>query len=471
MKKFEIRKDSLKYGNRLIPQFYYYNFVNQDNLKNEGYKSVTIGEIAENISDGEHSAIPRLNDPDGNVRYLYGRNIKEGIVDFDPISDTPYISEQDYEDFPRCHVKPGDVLIEILGTVGKSAIYDPRYIGKAGIPRHIANITLKDDSEVTAEYLITYLRSKEGKKQINSFVTGNIQKLFSLGNIKDYRVLIPNDPTVITKITKLEQTALNNEVTALKLINDTLKQLSAELQKNIKITSSSFTFTTTFDQIKEKHSFTPQRFNPIYKEFERKYHEQFNSVPLDKIALLKHGDEIGSKNYVKYVDSKEEKIPFIRTSDLTNYSEDFYPDYFTDKEEVLQKQDLKNGDILFVKDGKVGETAMVTSTDNGLIASGIEAIRLNAVGKKLGLTPEYVFACLSEKTIGLYSARSRTVIASTLPHLREDKLKEIRIPIVSQNVIDSVTEKIKKAFELKAERKNIMKESMDLLIKSLKFDQ
>lgn len=85
--------------------------------------------------------IPRNNT--SGVRYLYGRNVKEGVIDFVQISDDSYIYQYDYDRFKRCHIKGNDVLIAIYGTVGKSAVYKSSYVGVAGIPRHIANITLK----------------------------------------------------------------------------------------------------------------------------------------------------------------------------------------------------------------------------------------------------------------------------------------------------------------------------------------
>lgn len=119
----------------------------------KGIDYIKLGKYS-TISDGEHSAIPRNNV--SGIRYLYGRNVKEGIVDFDPISDDSYIYEYDYDSFNRCHIHKNDVLIAIYGTVGKSAVYRDEYIGKAGIHRHIANITLKKDAPITPEYLTAF---------------------------------------------------------------------------------------------------------------------------------------------------------------------------------------------------------------------------------------------------------------------------------------------------------------------------
>jgi type I restriction enzyme S subunit len=65
---------------------------------------------------------------------------------------------------------------------------------------------------------------------------------------------------------------------------------------------------------------------------------------------------------------------------------------------------------------------------------------------------------LSLKETGLYPSIRRTVIASTLPHLREERLREFEIPILDKNSIDEITKLVKEAFELKDEKKKLIKE-------------
>jgi len=46
------------------------------------------------------------------------------------------------------------------------------------------------------------------------------------------------------------------------------------------------------------------------------------------------------------------------------------------------------------------------------------------------------------------------MIASTLPHLREERLQEFEIPILDKNFIDEITKLlVKRTFELKNEKK------------------
>ena len=63
--------------------------------------------------------------------------------------------------------------------------------------------------------------------------------------------------------------------------------------------------------------------------------------------------------------------------------------------------------------------------------------------------------------IGGYQARQRTVVASTIPHLREDRLKEFIIPVLNKDKILNITSLIKKANSLKSEVKRELKSIKD----------
>ena len=48
--------------------------------------------------------------------------------------------------------------------------------------------------------------------------------------------------------------------------------------------------------------------------------------------------------------------------------------------------------------------------------------------------------------IGGYGAIRRTVVASTIPHLREERLRDIVIPIISDGTIALIIDLVRKAF-------------------------
>ena len=192
--------------------------------------------------------------------------------------------------------------------------------------------------------------------------------------------------------------------------------------------------------------------------------KDFQFIKLETITYIQRGNEVGSDIYRSYIEKIDSDIPFIRTSDLPNYEIDDYPDYYI-PEEIYEelKQDIKEGDILFTKDGKIGVSTMITKSDKVIIASGIARLRLKSNAKKYNLTSEYLFLVLSLKETGLYPAIKRTVTASTIPHLSEERLKEIEIPILDKKTIDEITKLVKEAYKLKTEKKLLIRQAKELI--------
>lgn len=128
-------------------------------------------------------------------------------------------------------------------------------------------------------------------------------------------------------------------------------------------------------------------------------------------------------------------------------------------------QNFKEGDVLFTKDGKVGEMAIITQTDKAIYQSGVVSIRLNDYGRKLGITQEYIFTALMCKRIGKYNAERYTVTASTIPHLRENHINKILIPIIDLDSIKKITEKISIAFKSIELKKDLILECQQIINK------
>lgn len=460
MQVFSVSSSSLKFDDRLVPNFYYYTQVVKSRNIDKGIGYIKLGEHSA-ISDGEHSAIPR-NSASG-IRYLYGRNIKEGVINFDPVSDDSYIYPYDYETFTRCHIKQNNVLIAIYGTVGKSAVYRNEYVGTAGIPRHIANIALKKDAPITPEYLTSFFRSKYGKWQIFSLITGNIQQLLSLKNLRDFDVPVV-DGKAVAAITANEREAIDCEIKAQQLIREAQGLFRQGLNFDVSSVTRDFCFSVKFSQLEKSNIWSTGYYDKLYVKMSQALKEYNGVKTLRELVDLCHGDEVGSENYKEFIERSEDDKPFIRTSDIVNNEVDIYPDYYIPPYAIDGvKQDVVAGDVIFTKDGKIACVGMITDSDNVILSSGIERLRLTPKARKEGFTQEYLFTALSIPEIGRYAAVRRTVIASTIPHLRVERLKDIEIPLMGSEIIEKITRLVKEAFSLKSKRKKILKKTDKIL--------
>lgn len=144
----------------------------------------------------------------------------------------------------------------------------------------------------------------------------------------------------------------------------------------------------------------------------------FGKLVEEGILSLQTGDEVGKLVY------GTGDIPFIRTSDISNWEIKVDPKQCIDDETfycLKNKQDVQTGDILMVKDGTylIGTCAIVTDYDRKIVyQSHIYKIRVSA--NKHGICPYLLLAVLSSPIVQ----------------------KQIRTKQFTQDIIDSLGERI-----------------------------
>lgn len=216
---------------------------------------------------------------------------------------------------------------------------------------------------------------------------------------------------------------------------------------------SRFGFVITSKQIKN-FIYIPNYYDPeLYqtldeiknsKEF---YTKSIGELIAEKVLTCKRGNEIGSQFYGMG------DIPFIRTSDIVNWELKIDPTKSV-PEEVYQKykknQNVKAGDILFVKDGTflIGNSAIVTkATETIIIQSHIIKVRVN----DNSIINSYYLLYLLNLPIVQQQIAKFTFIQGTLSTVG-DRFNEIRLPIHRDPaVIQEITEKIKEIITAKEE--------------------
>ncbi|WP_426744672.1 restriction endonuclease subunit S [Myxococcus faecalis] len=101
-----------------------------------------------------------------------------------------FITQEKYDDLRRYTVRPGDVIVTIMGTTGRSAVV-PDDIPTAITTKHLATITL-DRKQAEPEFVSQALfRHPEVLQQIAAANRGAIMSGLNLGLIKALRIPVP----------------------------------------------------------------------------------------------------------------------------------------------------------------------------------------------------------------------------------------------------------------------------------------
>ena len=137
------------------------------------------------VSDGNHLTIAsRFTDV--GVRYLRGQDLSDFFIsDVDPL----HIPETDYTALSRSHMKPGDVLVGIVGTIGRVALVTERHGKLTGS----CKLAIVRPHALASEYVAAYLASTPGQNEMQRRIRGAVQMGLILPDLKEIPIPIPSD--------------------------------------------------------------------------------------------------------------------------------------------------------------------------------------------------------------------------------------------------------------------------------------
>ena len=151
---------------------------------NENFEKKTLYDITSKITDGSH------NPPSGiaeNLGYmmLSSQNVINDKINYD---NARYLRKEDFEkENARTDLKNGDVLLTIVGTVGRTAIIS----NEKNITLQRSVAVLKPIKEIKSEYLVGALKSDDVVKQLNKGAKGVAQKGIYLNDLKKLMIPVP----------------------------------------------------------------------------------------------------------------------------------------------------------------------------------------------------------------------------------------------------------------------------------------
>ena len=117
-----------------------------------------------------------------------GKNVQNGslVLDFES-----YIPEKVSDELPRSQITKKCLLTPYVGTIGNIAIFDGSF--KAHLGSNVGKIELLNGDEqfVLEEYVLYYLRSNIGFRELTKFKKATAQESISIDAIRNVIIAIP----------------------------------------------------------------------------------------------------------------------------------------------------------------------------------------------------------------------------------------------------------------------------------------
>lgn len=359
-----------------------------------------------------------------------------------------YIPTENHLKEIKTKLVPGDLALSKIGKyLGKISQIPLRY-DEVNISQNIIGVSFKCE-DYLRKYVFLYLTTPLAINQILRVSKQHNQNKLTLPDIRNLKIPLLSEDRMKYFATEVDLLSELDD-SSFKAIKHAQELFYKNLDIDFNSINKEFCFTTNLKSIKEESFFSPEYSNPLYVN-SLKQLSKYKTKSLSELFNSFKGSEVGSENYNLYTDKTETDVPFIRTSDIVNFEVDNYPDFFI-ADDIFQEinQKIQKNDIIFSKDGSIGHIAMITEADKVIVASGFSILRLK---KEIKISPYYIFCALSIPEISGYQSKMRTVIASTIPHLRPSNLLKIKIPLLEEKIQNEISDLIELAFNKKAERK------------------
>lgn len=346
-----------------------------------------------------------------------------------------------YDSLPKFHIQENDLLITVVGTLGKVAI--ATYKDTKSI--FSCKSTIIRTRGINPFYLLAYLNSNTGKLFSLRGKRGAIQEGLNLTDLKEIQVFIPSNSFQLT-IEKVVKRAFDDIDVSKTLFTQAQTLLLSEIGLVDRQPKHRLTFVKNYSDTQRAERIDAEYFQP-------KYEETVNAIKsysggwdtLGNLVTTKKCVEVGSKEYL------DEGIPFVRVSNLSPFeiteekyiSEALYAD--------IEKHQPEQGEMLFSKDATPGIAHYLREQPQKMIpAGGILRLKL----KDDRIDNEYLALVLN--SLLTQEQIRRDVGGSVILHWRPDQVQRTAIPILSKEKQARISQKVTASFNLQKQSKHLL---------------
>ena len=412
-------------------EFYQPVYLDQEGAASD--ESQSLDSVA-HVSDGNHLAISEQFG-EGPVPYLRGGDLSDFFLrDVEP----ERIPVKAYDSLSRSHMKPGDVLLSIVGTVGLTALVTDEYPMLTGS----CKIAIARPYAIRSGYLAAYLASSLGQHLIARRIRGAVQQGLILPDLKALPVPRLSDDeegevdALVYDAYEARKAASDRYADAEALLSDALGLDGLTLPTPI-------CYTAMFSDIVEAERLDAEHFQPRVKAIRQHIETNFGGVPLGTLGKVLKG-----KTPTGYDD---EGIPVIRSGDLVDIDDTSDFKRASPKSAAFR---LKSGDVLVssIGFGSIGKVQIFDHPTLHTTVSEVTVIRQSV------LNPYFLQAFLASP-LGQIQIESWVTGATGQLHLRPADVEKVVVPIIPEEKQAEFEHLVSEARALKADAARLLDEA------------
>lgn len=374
---------------------------------NDSWSLRKLSDTQTDFKDGNYGeAYPKETDLTSStqgVPFLRGSDLDNGKL---TLTNARYITQSKHNELISGHLIEDDIVIAVRGSLGSLGYVGPDNEGW-NINSQLAIIRTRK-IELIGNYLIQFLLSNRGNKEISSHITGTALKQLPIKQLKNIKVPIP-------KIE--EQSAIGN-------LFRTLDDLLVSYKDNL-ANYQSFKATMLSKMFPKAGQTVPEiRLDGFEGEWEcLKIAEIFQTIDGDRGKSYPGESDFYSVGHTLFLDTGNVKKSGLDFSTTKFISEE--------KDKELRNGKLILGDFILTSRGTLGNVAYY----NENIQKRYSSVRINSamlilrplLGDKI--SPDYILAVLRGNLISDFMKVNQ--VGSAQPHITKKEFSKIKVLVPS----------------------------------------
>lgn len=381
-----------------------------------------------------------------NFRYVRNKDVNDFQISDD---EQAYIPEHVYNSLPQFHIKENDLLITVVGTLGKVAIATKKDTSSI----FSCKSTIIRAKKIDPYYLLTYLNSNIGQLFSLRGVRGAIQQGLNLSDLKEIKVFLPSE-SFQEDIRGIVSKAFGFTASASSLYAQAEQILLAKLGFVNWKPKHRLSFIKNFSNTQTSERIDAEYFQPKYEEIKNLFEKNTKVEILENITKL-----IGHPSNPPYgAEDLNNKTFVVTQKHLGNYfpSDNFWEDpealYTTDifiknnKQYILQSNDI----ILYSVGAYIGKANIYNSNIKATIGSFLTLIRPD----QEKINPYYLLVFLNSEVGKQMTRRCSRGMAQQYVYPYD--IRKFIIPIISKLRQDEIEKTMLESLNAKALSKHLL---------------
>ncbi len=225
----------------------------------EGWEYKKLGEVCDRITDGSHN--PPKGISSSNYLMISSQNVfNDRII----LNDVRYLSKDDFlKEDKRTHIKPNDVLLTIVGTIGRCAVVKEE-IGNVTLQRSVAVLSPSD--LINSRYLMYCCIGNNDN--LNKNAHGVAQRGIYLKQLEKVAIPVPSlsDQHQIVSELDLLSGAIEKQKAQLVELDKLAQSTFYDMFGDPVINEKGWSISKYGDEFKIGSGGTPSKSNPEYWE-------------------------------------------------------------------------------------------------------------------------------------------------------------------------------------------------------------